>query len=68
MIDEILIFFLITSIIFLLKEIYSFVQHLLFVQRFHLLIPSANDKYEISLPRQFGILFTISYIITYIIV
>jgi hypothetical protein len=65
----VLIFFLIVSVIYIIKELYSFIQHIIYVQRFSEQQPVGKSlKYEISIIRQFGILFTISYIITYIIV
>jgi len=68
---EVTIFFLVASIIYLIKELYLFVRHVIYVQRFPMIEKDGfymPNKYEISIWRQFGILFTISYIITYIIV
>ena len=65
MMKGILIFFLIASIIYLINELYFFVKHLLYVQRGF--ADEKSTQYNISLIRQFGILFTISYIITFII-
>jgi hypothetical protein len=66
-------FLLVASIIYLIREIYVFVQHIILVQRYSDRPVVGIDgsplpqKYRISLMRQFGILFTLSYIITFIL-
>jgi hypothetical protein len=66
--EGILTFFLIVSILYMIKELYSFIQHVIYIQRFSSQpMVGKSPKYDISIIRQFGILFSISYIITYII-
>jgi len=69
MMKEIILFFLVVSIIFLIKELYSFIKHLFFVRMLFSVQPESNtdNRYKISVLRQFGLLFTISYIITFLI-
>jgi hypothetical protein len=66
---EIIIFFLVVSIIYMIKESFSFIQHISYIQKFPVQPMGGKSlKYEISQARQFGILFSIAYIITFIIV
>ena len=64
----VLIFILVASIIYLITELYSFVKHVTHVQEILADEKPIPIKYNISLIRQFGILFSISYVITFIII
>ena len=62
MMDKIGVFLLVSSIIFLIKELYLLIQRIIFLTRYE-----TESGYDVNIYRKFGILFTLSYIITYII-